>query len=347
MTFIAGYIYNDAAHIVADSAESVEMPGFPDIDLPDQFQGSMFEPAVVRGGDLVIDAAQKIYNLNGLMLLAFAGTVGEGTETIYQILTEYTGKDTMKKFIWDFFENSKPQDTEYIIAFRDEGISQLYFYRNQDSRGFLTDNLSICCVGINRFVPPDDFIQIIALAAERNHAQQEVLINVISNLQLMTSNLNTIEDGVGGHFNGAYLDSIDIHWAADTVYLLYSGLDFNIKDIKIVAKFNRDNAVFVRSHIRQILFLPDINGFVKDEFNEKWGSALTELANSYEATYYVLISKDTGVILLINNLRENLWKVTVTNGVLALSNELFLALKEMLKNRSNYEFRIVIKSNFP
>lgn len=348
MTFITGYIYNKTVHIVADSAESSPRQNAVDQLLPEGFITTMGESSLISGEYLVMENANKIYNFNDKMLAAFAGSVGEGVRIIEDLKLGLINTKNVRQYVLDFFESTEPTRTQFVIGFIEDGEPYMFYYRSTEQCRLTNDNLAICSIGVNYWIPYESMKSMVNTAFERNHAPDDFLITAISFIQTTTQGMQTLEHGVGGHINGGFICPDGVKWAKDTTYLLYSSIHLDkANTINFITKFNRDDTVFVRSNDKQRMFKTEISKLTADELNEKWGHHLRLLANSGKTDYYVLLSYDTGICFLVNN-HLNSCKVLVRDdGQLRFSPDLVKCNTEFITKRDKLEARFILLSNLP
>lgn len=348
MTFIAGYIYQGAVHIVADSAETIGGKNISEVFQQEEHQSTMLESAVINGEQVIVENANKIYNIHDRFLLAFAGSVYEGIETIRVLLETLAAPGDMRLRIPEFFKTFEPLHTQFIIGFIEDQQPYMYCYHNSRQKLLISQNLAICSIGTNKWIPPEAYGSMINKAFQNSHSQDDLLITAISTVQMTTQGLRTLESGVGGHINGAYITPTGIHWAKDTTYILYSSLHLDKpQTIHVIHKYNRDNAVFVRSDLIQRIFITEFAGISWQELNDKWGTELQYLANAAVADYYILLSYETGILFLINNKNNNSCKVFTEDGQFKFSTDLVESNTLHHTNRADYDARFVVLSNFP
>ncbi|MGX5819231.1 hypothetical protein ACWKWU_13595 [Chitinophaga lutea] len=347
MTLIIGYIYNGAVHIVADSVETILLEGAPNVILPEEFSSTMIESSIVKDGQLMIESACKIYNIRDRLILAFAGQVSEGHRMINQLIDGLVRTTDMREYVSSFFENERPAETQYIVGFMENGTPCMYCYHSSSRTFKMASNLSICNIGKNSWIPPEVFVTMLRTASERSHSQDDLLITAISTMQMITLGLMTLEQGVGGFINGVFFDRNGIHWAKDCIYILYNSIRLNAPESTyIVGKYNRDNAIFIRTNKQQRLFKTELE-LHGEEVEEKWGKKIESLANSGVADYYILLSYDKNVIFLVNNKSHNSCKVFVEDGKFTFSRDLVEANTTAHKKRGNSIEPFILASNFP
>ncbi|MGO4289863.1 hypothetical protein [Chitinophaga sp. RAB17] len=347
MTFIFGYIYNGAVHIIADSVETISAAGRPDEILPEEFSSTMIESSIVKDEQLMTECAHKIYNIQDRLILGFAGQVSEGTKMIERLVSGLVKTDDMRAYISRIFDQEKPRKTEYIIGFMEEERPCMYCYRSPFEEFKMVRNLAFSNIGKNEWVPPETIATMLRLAFENSHNQDDLLITAISTIQTTTIGMRTLEQGVGGYINGVYIANSGIHWAKDTTYVLYSSLHQDRPEtIYNIAKYNRDNAVFIQKNGQLKIFRtePDLTG---ENLEKKWSEHLEILANSNISDYYILLSYDKHVIFLINNKLNNSCKVFIKKGALTFSPDLVKANTLAHNRRSDPNAPFILVSNLP
>nr|WP_315255641.1 hypothetical protein [uncultured Flavobacterium sp.] len=305
MTLIVGYIHSDSSvHIIADSAETIT--GF--IENPNIGSGaynSFGEIIQLEDNEIVLESAQKIYNVGETVLITFSGQVFEGRQVLGDLKFEIEIQKDLKisEIISNYFTIRKPTLTEYIIVFFEDNKSKLYYFKEKGN--FLNDIGSYVILGSGSqnelIIAPLNYI--LEPLYKMQTDPKNLLIFIISMVQCCAINALSFKKGVGGFFNGATIFNNKIYWADDTCNVLYSSKHFEKAERFIVKKFNRDNITFLTSpQIKNAAFSPGLEWvtFTTNEWVEKWIDHLLELNANCELDYYVFICYDRRIITIVN-----------------------------------------------
>jgi hypothetical protein len=305
MTLIIGYIYSDSSvHIIADSAETItgikENP-----NIGNDAYNSFGEIIQLDDNEIVLECAQKIYNVGEAVLITFSGQVFEGRQVLRDLKFEIENRKDLKisEIISNYFAIRKPTLTEYIIGFSEDNKSKLYYFKEKGN--FLNDIGSYVLLGSgaqNELIIEPLKCIVEPLYKTQTHPKN-MLIIIISMIQCYAINALSFKKGVGGFFNGATIYNNKIYWADDTCNVLYSSKHFEKAERFIVKKFNRDNVTFLTSpKIGKAAFFSELEWttFTTNEWVEKWMHLLLELNTNCELDYYVFICYDRRIITVVN-----------------------------------------------
>jgi len=117
MTLIAGYIYRESVHIIADSAQT-QIGDLSGLEDKEHGYSAFGEKIEVNNDTIVSGSAQKIININDSILVAFSGTVQEGKQIIEDIKIQHSYSSlSLSDFFSDFFHRILPTESHYVIGF--------------------------------------------------------------------------------------------------------------------------------------------------------------------------------------------------------------------------------------
>jgi len=314
MTLIVGYIHSDSSiHIVADSAETIDSIDIEKTDYTNESFNSFGEIIHSDNDSLTLESAQKIFNLNNSIIITFSGQVYEGNGVLRDLKFEIENSKDKKTsdIVSDYFIKRKPSLSEFIIGFRENNNPKIYYYKNEGC--FLTGNGSYVLLGSgsqNELLSSPLIYTLESLNKSRT-TSDNLSISLISIIQCCSLNALTFKSGVGGFFNGAYINSNGFHWAKDTCYSMYSSKHFEKGEKFIINKFNRDNVTYVTSpKIKKSAFFP--NDFMlktsPKEWVEKWSTELDNLNTNCILDYYSFICYDRRIVTLISRNNERFEK---------------------------------------
>lgn len=361
MTFVAAYIYKDTVQVVADSAVTVGLS--PTTDLKWNYPVSSFGEAIHSGVNAdgpfeVSEGALKIYNVKDKLIIAFAGAVDEGVD-IVQLLNYEIEKsgEAVTSFLFDFFINKKPSKTQFVGGYFQNGDPHIFRYISPENIFFSRDPKHAVFAGIvGRAMPkssrPDmGLFSVVASSLGEAHKNdidaEEMLVMTIAMLQLHSLHVLNIQEQVGGFYNGVALSETGIKWADDTLYSLYSMINWEKGDRFGVFKFNRDNATFLLSHRdRHQLFHAENQP--SHHLIEKWGDSVIQLAVRHEVKYIVFMCHDQNrrTMVIISNRPDKRYGIEtkqMENGEYTLVLNQF-TWERMLKYSEDFPY--VVFTNF-
>lgn len=321
MTFIAGYIYNDSVHVIADSAETIYRGTL--IRIPENLEplySSLGESPHITDEQIVVESALKIYSIENKILITFAGTVIEGVKSVEDILMHYKSEVKFSNFLIKYFQDSHLMNTEYIVAFFEEGIPCLYFKRPNGESKLLKGGKCIVVGGTNVGNISLSIESTLERAFRFGYSSQETLILIITTLQSMTMHLQTIRVtvggynvGVGGHYNGAIVHCNGIEWAKDTAHIFYSARSWSRGDKWFMFRFNRENSTFIVGDRLKRLFTTELQ-VDRQSIIAKWGDDLVELAMKCITDFVTFISYDRRNVLVISNDNKKTTQLKIQSG---------------------------------
>jgi hypothetical protein len=296
MTLIAGYLYQNAAHLIADSAETRQ-----DFTPTKQYHKfSSFGELSHTSDDLTcVEAAQKIYNIDNKFLLTFSGKVLEGRGVV-EDLTIHHRTHEIRTLLIQYFTNAHLEN-QYILALCENNRSYLFFYYSKTELGFIEGDTAVMMGGTNA---KNIYLSIqanIQHAQERSYTREDTLIQIIATLQFQSLHHQTIQLGVGGYYNGAIISNNGITWAKDTYFFLYSRLHFDKGYKKEIFRYNRDNCTILVEQGGIRIFCADFNTNTFEEFQAKWMENIKFKTRNRSAQYYVLYGFDSQNLVIINN----------------------------------------------
>lgn len=325
MTFIAGYIYNNATHIVADSATTI--PLSRQAKVPDELhriQSSLGESPHITDEQIIVEADPKIYNIADRMLVAFAGRVLEGTQTIQDLTIQLGAHPRVADFLSLYFDQNILNNTEYVIAFHEDGLPCIFLKRPNESR-LIRGQRCLVLAGTtvnNMHVAVGTTLQD---AFEHDYSQQETLVSVLTILQAMSMHFQSIRAtrngfsvGIGGHFNGAIAHHNHIEWAKDTAHVFYSAINWERGDKWFMFRYNRDNATFIIGDRLKRLFTHEREAN-RQHLMSKWAGPLTDMAIHCSCDFISFISYDRRNLVVVNNDPSKAHRVKIESGRLEIS----------------------------
>ncbi|WP_432671831.1 hypothetical protein [Flavobacterium sp. SM2513] len=307
MTLIVGYIHSDSSiHIFADSAETIDSINKEKTDYNHETFNSFGEILHSDNDSITIESAQKIFNFNDTIIITFSGQVYEGDQVLRDLKFEienYKGNN-ISNIISDYFLKRKPSLSEYIIGFREDNNPKIYYYRNKG--GFLTKNGASILLGSgsqNELLSLP-LVYTLEILNKSRTTSDNLSILLISIIQCCAINALTFKSGVGGFFNGAYINSKGVvQWAKDTSCSMYSSKHFEQGERFLINKFNRDNVTYITSpKIEKTAFFPNtfINKISPNEWVQKWSTELDNLNTNCICDYYSFICYDRRIVTLVN-----------------------------------------------
>ncbi|MBN8653468.1 MAG: hypothetical protein J0L67_18715 [Cytophagales bacterium] len=303
MTFIAGYIYKNSVQIVSDSA--VTGPKRPENhDIPNLIFCSSFRETVHISGDQAIsESANKLNNIDGRILIAYAGLTSEGDGTLRDLILRFKvnfGKP-ISHVIKEYFAENIYKNSQYIIGFNEEDKPHL-FVCYENGRSYLENNRpGIAFAGVFPYNIHESAKWAFQWASKLGYSEDETLVFMQALLQTISVTNRTIEYRVGGHFNGALVSREGVRWSRDTLYIMYSTNNFELGDKFIVAKYNRENSTFLIGNDSKWLFHPSIGSNSKEEVKKKWNDSIHECYNNELPDFCVFISYDKRTVVSISN----------------------------------------------
>lgn len=258
---------------------------------------------------IVTESAQKIYNIQDLIIATFSGQSIEGQQILEDLKFELKTSEKTKitDIISNYFELRKPTLTEYIIGFSENNIPKIYFYKNKGNLISEKGNYIILGSGSeNNFLTVPLIFTLEKFYDIKSHPRN-LLIFVIALVQCCSLNSMTFFNGVGGFFNGATLFNNKIYWASDSCNILYSSKHFDKAERFIVNKFNRENVTFLTSpKIKKSAFFPELHWLecTPSKWIENWVEKLLELNTNFDVHYFVFICYDRRIITVVNKFSD-------------------------------------------
>ncbi len=298
MTFIYGYIINETVHIMADSAEtSINYNSIRKIEG----RNSLGEIPYIDDKKVVKEGAQKIYNLKDKLLLTFAGNEKEGVSVVEEINYELD-RPSMNYNIGDkllhYFEG-KSFSNHFIIGFYENNKPYLFFYHDKDHYKLANEKQVITSGGED--IPEIRTVLGRGLQQCVTWPDNYTLTALISMAQAQNISHLTLGKGVGGFFNGAYIGRNGIRWADDCFLILYSAKNYDKGEVFFSGRFNRGNAAFIICEAFKRVFINELDNIQFDKLIETWGNKLDNQINNGIAKFYVMISYDTGKVVIISD----------------------------------------------
>lgn len=309
MTLIAGYIYKNSVHILADSAETFSIQGIKDITFPEIYKNSFQEVPFVdtQKETLVLESANKIYNIKNQILLTYSGAVNEGEDVVKQIRYNLERQKirSVSQLIFSCLTDISPIQTQYIIGGMENNRPFLIVYYNKVERKIMVNNNSLAVGGANVGLQTSMMSTIINCITNDKITPEESLIMNLAALQSGSMHLQTFNHGVGGFFNGASISKDGIKWAKDTIHLLYSSHDFERGNKHLVYRYNRDNNVHILNDQFYKCFVKGGDGVeICKKVKTKLKKDIIRLAKRNEAEYFVMLSYDTRTIVIVSNKKD-------------------------------------------
>lgn len=309
MTLILGCIHEDlTVHIIADSAVT-----FTNHDVSkgqtrntDLSMNSFGENIESDENQTVKEISNKVYKLSPTVLAAFSGSTFEGRQTLEElaIRLKIFSDTECSHVISDFFKEACPSHSEYIIAFINESYPMIYYYKLKEA-GFINKPKNYIILGnaveMEYIVEP--FEMYLNLFLKSQIQPEKLCVILVALLESLSINSRSFHSGVGGYFNGAFLSKDKITWNADVCNFMYS---FRIVDKKesekfVLTKYNRDDAVYVRSSkIGEAVFMNSSFGIKPDyhKWKVKWEAELKSRSSQLSADYVVFMCYDSRIITI-------------------------------------------------
>lgn len=310
MTFIAGFIYKTTICIIADSAETVIFP-FPlkEFSKANHPQSSFYESAYIEDNKLIYEGAQKLYQIDNRIVLAFAGNVATGLQAIDEFKLRLLKGLSIKETIQELFNNHKYSDNHFIVGYFENEKPIIFYYLASDDFHFIEEapeefDFFLCVAGNTKGPHSSVCFHSLENAAANNLAPEEATIILLACLQGVNINERNIVTGIGGYFNGILLEKTGVRWISDTIYFLYSAKDFDKGQKYAIHKFNRDDATFLIS-LEKNIFKSEFSSFSRDELIEKWDETLVKIASQMSEKYFICISYDQYNAVILDTTKGN------------------------------------------
>jgi len=224
MTLIAGYIYSDTIHVVADSAVTILNDIMNETQKKNEDFNSFGEVIEFNDGSVITESANKVYSLNNSILITYSGQTEEGKRLLEDLRMEISisEKKELTEILSDFFLRRAPRLTQFIIGFIQNNNPTIFSYANEIK--IITQNGSFLLLGSGSEdeLLTHSFKILFKQLCRSNLSSDNFLTIILSVLQSCVLNARTFTKGVGGFFNGAYIHTNGIYWAKDTCMILYS-----------------------------------------------------------------------------------------------------------------------------
>jgi len=330
MTLIVGYIYRDSVHIVADSAIT-----YTNVENLSDLIGdyTTFGEIHIKNGNYGVgESAQKIFNLDNKLLIAFSGSTMEGIHVISDIALELRHRhdDKLTTIIMNYFKSCMPKSTQFIVGFYEDNKPVLIDFNNSTCE--VVPEIYACTICGSGFQIFKDVIgEIVSRIRNENKLlKQQAIVLTIAIAQSRSLNVQTFENGVGGFFNGAYVDSNGVNWADDTLYFMLSarmekGARF------FVAKYNRDNFTYIGSTVNnQVnkLMTCDLSSVSPEELTKKWSQELHLTMRRLDAEYYIFICYDRPYVTIVSKANVQMKDMLIIKA----NDEVTLGINDTLKS---------------
>lgn len=293
MTLIAGIIHGGSVVLVADSAITI-------MDSKEVYEGqtpsgsSFGETSTYENESWVEDNSQKIIVLKESIICTYAGSQSEGLRVLEDLNLALALRPdaSLSIFLKEFLEEINPKNTQYIFGFHEQGRAVMLCHvgstimDHEEGTFVLLGNARD-----NRLIHPP--LEVLARhISGKGDVPSVFLAKFVSLAQCYAINANSYQTGVGGHFNGAYVDSSGVSWMEDSFNILYSSYGIEAGEKFAVVRYNRDGATYISSprkaksvHFPSLMFL----GQTLEQWTEKWFHALLSSERQINARFYIFI----------------------------------------------------------
>lgn len=318
MTLITGFIYKNTVQIIADSAETSEGQVEHSILTSNDHQTSFGE--VAHNKDYTItESAQKIYIIDDIMILTFAGNVMEGKAVVQDIRTLHSAFENITDFLTKYFSQTTFTKTQYIIGYYENNIAKLFYCYENGEFAFKEGEKAMALAGANAKQISQAVLSSYSWVFDNNvFSPDDALAYIIATIQWYSITHATIDRGVGGFINGCYFSSEGISWSKDTLYLLYSLDNYDTGDKHTIIKYNRGNSVFVISKHLKRIFMPERKEGSYSELLNNYGAELEDSINNLSAEYYIMLAYDHYTLTAINKNMPYGDKIKTENGKITI-----------------------------
>lgn len=312
MTLIMGYILNNTTYIVADSALTntdylISQSG----GSPQKYTafGDLIDYAK---DEVVTDGGQKIIVINNSLICTYAGSLTEANTILedLDVRIKIYNSTPISEILITFFEEHSPKETNYIIAFHENGVSKMFWYEHYGEVIEKNGTYVVLGTGNENSLFREPLKISLNDIASKSYPPDVFLVHLVSLMQCLSINALSFNEGVGGHFNGAYTNQKGINWLSDICYIVYSSHNIEKSPMLPVKIYNRDSATIVTSPMNihwQVLFpKATFIPMTLDQWLHMWHKNLLETHRVLKSPYYVFIGNDRRVIVIVNSSINNL-----------------------------------------
>lgn len=301
MTLIAGYIYEDSVSILADSVLSIS-----EIE-PDPTVKSSAGEINVSGG-FNQESSCKVFNLGDRVIAATSGKWNEGLRVLEDIkITLVAFQDEPASSIIHSHLSAAKSENEFIFGFIEnetptlmhKNYSGIHFSQKEDQlvingSGGWDNDFHYLGYGMNKAL------------RDANKDKTYCLVSMLGLFRCISLKNQTYDEGVGGFFNGALIDSDGISWAPDFTTCVYSAENMYNTTHSIIDVFNRDQGVIVASpHSGLSVYYSRFAALTYTEWKEKHLSDYNSLLDT-EIGYTLFLANDHFIVTVYpGNFKKN------------------------------------------
>lgn len=183
MTFICGYVYQSTVSIIADSVETTIGPA---MRVPDDIHPvSTFQERFVEDGEkVVMESAQKIYNLRNKLIIAFSGDVNNGLRVIEELNYLLLKEERVVMTVWDYFTALDTTDNDFLVVFMNQTTPSLYVYKGGLYQQLMQGELCYVHTGVELAGLIADTKFHLKAGASKALSVQDLLTYMLANMQL-------------------------------------------------------------------------------------------------------------------------------------------------------------------
>lgn len=311
MTLIVGYIYKNDVHVFSDSATKKGFLTTKSIS-PLKKTSSFEEAPIINNSSIIEEADQKIYNFENKIILTFSGEVKTGQNVLEDLIIRLSLNPTWKvsDILTDYFDVEKPSNVSFIIGFYEESKGTMFVYQDVNKYEFTNQDTAFVAFGSGsietNLISPLK-VAIRGFIATHQPTSEAFNVAIVSILQSSSIYTRSMQIGVGGFFNGAFISDGSVFWSADVIYILCSRNLFRKYEKYIIHKYNVLDSVFISSNSGSFIHVPESFWFGDKIFSldDDLRQNLMAKKNNNESDYFSVVTHDKYGAVIIKRHEQN------------------------------------------
>lgn len=313
MTWIIGLKHNNISYLVGDTL----VTGFRASGPVDSVNTTSFGEVNQNGKYFTNETMLKLFVINNLTI-AVAGNVDKLNYVLNDIKiyigSGFSYKDAIKMAISNHEPFYGVNSISLIFSFYENGIVKLLAYDSKVGHEFLeiTNENEFFQFGSVENTTMEMLQTIFQDVLELSEDPKIILVTLTVILQLLSINLNLIDQNAGGTFVGVLNSEFATEWVGDTLHVLFrDNMYFPI------GIFYENNSVLVNSNInrQKTLLFNSVSTFPKDLELNRWIQIFSEKYRFPNYSFICLYNEGFNkCALLFHESFEKYLHLTVTNN---------------------------------